>query len=70
MVLAERDVESWYKSFDAAVIQTAYNPVYDFIARLDEDLRPMNSLGHSWFGGLFKSKDRKELEKKFSSSIP
>jgi len=33
VVLVERDVEKWYKSFDASVLASTYGPAADFVRR-------------------------------------
>ncbi len=63
VVLVERDIEAWYKSFDKAVIQPCFDPVTAFIAKLDRQyLARLNLLTMAWIRGFFRSTTKKELE--------
>ena len=33
VILVERDIEKWYKSFDQAVIKAVFNPIFQYVKR-------------------------------------
>jgi hypothetical protein len=35
VILCSRDIDSWYRSFDEAVIRQGYKPIFDYLAYLD-----------------------------------
>jgi hypothetical protein len=62
IVLVERDIETWYGSFDAAVIQPMFNPVANFISKLDRKyLNRLNLMTTAVIRGFFRSNTKQEL---------
>lgn len=52
VILVERDLESWYESFDNAVIAATWNPLIMFISRYDKRyLGPLKDMSHRWING-------------------
>lgn len=68
VILVERDVESWYKSFNETVIWDLYSwPMY-LGAKLDPFfLRPNRETHHRWRRGWLKVQSKKELQEKARS---
>ena len=51
VVLVERDLSSWERSFDEGIIKNAWSPVIDIIARLDQRLvGPVHRVLQRWRG--------------------
>ncbi|MCJ1271065.1 hypothetical protein MMC22_010964, partial [Lobaria immixta] len=68
VILVERDIESWYKSFNETIIWDLYSwPMY-FCAKLDPFfLRPNRETHHRWCRGWLKVHSKKELQEKARS---
>ena len=65
VVLVERDIESWYKSFNEAVIWDLHSwPMY-FAAKLDPYfLRPITATHHRWKTGWWNAHSKQEMQDK------
>ena len=52
VVLVERDVENWYKSFDDALINESFNPVLLWISKFDPRYTGrLKRMAHGWING-------------------
>lgn len=65
VILVERDIESWYKSFDNAVIWDSHSwPMY-LGAKLDPYfLRPITETHQRWITGWWNVHSKKEMQEK------
>ena len=62
IVLVDRDIDAWYRSFDKAVIQSGFNPVMDYLAYLDPGFTgAMVWMSKKWRKGFFRSDNNAEL---------
>jgi hypothetical protein len=62
IILVERDIERWYKSFDEAVIPHVYSPILPLIARFDPYfVGPLVRLHQGWAKGWMKSYSADEM---------
>jgi hypothetical protein len=62
IVLVERDIESWYKSFDKAMIQTTFSPAVIMISKLDRVfMYQVRCLAMTMFQGFYRSSTKQEL---------
>jgi hypothetical protein len=64
VVLVERDIEKWYKSFDEGVMQNVWNPVLRFIAKLDwRFVSRLESTSRRWTRGWLKATSLVEMRR-------
>lgn len=61
VVLVERDIESWYKSFDANVIEPMWNKFINLIAACDPFLGPVAACHHRWARWWLGATGKKEM---------
>jgi hypothetical protein len=62
VVLVEREIEAWYKSFDEAVIPHVFSPVIWAVARIDPFfVRPLEKIHQHWARGWFRADSREEM---------
>ncbi|KXJ87161.1 P-loop containing nucleoside triphosphate hydrolase protein, partial [Microdochium bolleyi] len=62
VVLVERDIETWYTSFDHTIMQGLWSPVNNFVAALDPwFLGPTAGVHHAWIKGWFKAGGLEEM---------
>ncbi|MCJ1230897.1 hypothetical protein MMC12_007571 [Toensbergia leucococca] len=62
IVLCDRNIDAWYKSFDEAVVQSAFSPVLDYVAYLHPGFTgKLVWMSRKWRQGFFRAKDQKEL---------
>lgn len=65
VVLVEREVESWYKSFDANVIEPMWNKLINLIAACDPFLLgPVAACHHRWARWWLGATGKKEMQAK------
>jgi len=64
VVLVERDIESWYKSFDANVIEPMWNKLINLIAACDPFLGPVAACHHRWARWWLGATGKKEMQAK------
>lgn len=64
VVLVERDIEKWYKSFDERVMQNVWNPVLRFIAKLDwRFVGRLESTSRRWTRGWLDATSLGEMQR-------
>ena len=62
VVLVERDIDTWYKSFDNTVIQSGFHPVTNYLAYLDPGFTgALFWTSLKWRKGFFRSSNNAEL---------
>lgn len=62
VIIVEREIESWYRSFNDTIIDGLFSPVYHAVLSLDP---PLNSYFGSiliWAKGTFKASSEKEVQ--------
>ncbi|KAL8904377.1 MAG: hypothetical protein Q9207_003302 [Kuettlingeria erythrocarpa] len=65
VVLVERDIERWFRSFDDGVIASIWNPVIRTIARLDSRfVGKLGSTSERWTAGWMEAHSKKEMQDK------
>lgn len=65
VILVERDLESWYKSFDAAVIEPMWSPVLNFVAMCDPFfVGPVARTHHRWARWWMGAVGKKDMQAK------
>ena len=65
VILVERDVESWYRSFDTNIIEAQWSPMISFISELDPFfLRPVKRCHRRWATGWMDSHNKTEMRAK------
>lgn len=63
VVLVERDVESWYRSFNDSIIKTFYNPVWRMLAAVGARyVVEVNSLTTVWAKHVFHATSKEEFQ--------
>jgi len=63
VVLVERDVEAWYKSFNDSIISTMYNPFWRFLAAIGARyVSEVDGLTTVWFKYHFKATTKEEIQ--------
>ncbi|RSL71472.1 hypothetical protein CEP54_001356 [Fusarium duplospermum] len=63
VVLVERDVEAWYKSFNDSIISTMYNPFWGFLAAIGARyVSEVDGLTTVWFKYHFKATTKEEIQ--------
>ncbi|KAJ4217652.1 hypothetical protein NW759_008963 [Fusarium solani] len=63
VVLVERDVETWYKSFNDSIISTMYNPFWRFLAAIGARyVSEVDGLTTMWFKYHFKATTKEEIQ--------
>lgn len=62
VILVERDVNSWYKSFHSTVITSIFDPVIYVVMSLDNTLLRFHDMSQTWVRGFFGASNKKELE--------
>lgn len=64
VVLVEREIESWYKSFNTNMIQPSYNPIIRLVAMLDRRyLARVDQMSKTMFRTYFKADTKEKLMK-------
>lgn len=62
VVLVERDVESWFKSFDEGVVSSLFTRISAVLSRIDKTyLKPLDDVTHLYMRGMFRANTREEL---------
>ncbi|TKA81762.1 hypothetical protein B0A49_00634 [Cryomyces minteri] len=62
VILVERELESWFKSFDKAVIEPTWSFRMNFVADLDPFIvGPTRYCHRKWTTGWMRAKDEKEM---------
>ncbi|KAK1544743.1 hypothetical protein CPAR01_02245 [Colletotrichum paranaense] len=65
VVLVERDIESWYKSFDESIVTVAFNPVWRFLSWLRaKHVAEIDDITFTWLKYTFGAETRKEVLEK------
>ena len=65
VILVEREIESWYRSFDTNIIAAQWNPLISFVSELDPWLlRPVRRCHRRWATGWMASAGRVEMQQK------
>ena len=65
VVLVNRDMEKWYKSFNEGIIQNVFNPAIEIIARLDSHfVGKLGSTSERWTKGWFGAQSKVEMQEK------
>ncbi|KAI0160512.1 efflux pump antibiotic resistance protein [Xylariaceae sp. FL1272] len=65
VVLVERDIDKWYKSFDENVIKHLYDFASNLVANLDKwFLGPPVSVHHRWARGWMRAGTKTEMQQK------
>ncbi|KAL9089181.1 MAG: hypothetical protein Q9159_002652 [Coniocarpon cinnabarinum] len=68
VILVERDVESWYKSFDQNVISNCWNPFTRIVSRMDRwTLNPIRVTMDKWMKGALGCHSAAEMRAKARS---
>lgn len=62
VIIVERDVDAWYKSFHDALVVRIFSPVIYAIVALDPTLLAFHEMTRCWVCGYFGAKTEKELE--------
>jgi hypothetical protein len=62
VILVERDIESWYTSFDTAVVANAFSLIIWAVARIDPVfVRPLEQIHRKWARGWMRANSREEM---------
>ncbi|KXH47567.1 hypothetical protein CNYM01_11912 [Colletotrichum nymphaeae SA-01] len=62
VVLVERDIESWYKSFDESIVTVAFNPVWRLLSWLRAKyVAEIDDITFTWLKYTFGAETRKEV---------
>ncbi|KAL9101865.1 MAG: hypothetical protein Q9187_009191, partial [Circinaria calcarea] len=65
VVLVERDMEKWYKSFNEGIIKNVWSPLFHIIARFDPGfVGALNGPAERWTRGMFGASSMKEMQEK------
>lgn len=65
VILVEREIESWYRSFDTNIITAQWSPMISFVSELDPwFLRPVRRCHRRWATGWMDSHSRAEMQEK------
>ena len=65
VILVEREIESWYRSFDTNVITAQWSPMISFVSELDPWLlRPVRRCHRRWATGWMDSDCQAEMQEK------
>ncbi|KAL8762519.1 MAG: hypothetical protein Q9184_001479 [Pyrenodesmia sp. 2 TL-2023] len=65
VVLVERDIERWFKSFDDGVISAIWNPIIRAIAQLDSRfVGRLGSTSERWTAGWMEAHSKREMQDK------
>ena len=65
VVLVERDIDKWYRSFNEGIIQNVWNPTIRFIAKLDRKLvGRLGSVADRWTEGWMEAHSMQEMQQK------
>lgn len=65
VILVEREIESWYRSFDRNVIDPQWSRMISFVSELDPWLlRPVRRCHRRWATGWMDSHSRVEMQEK------
>lgn len=65
VILVERDIEQWFASFNTGVILNVWNPVLNFIARLDSHfVGKMAGTSRRWTEGWMEAHSKEEMQDK------
>ena len=63
VILVERDIESWYTSINAAVINPTWSPLLNFLGDFDPWLiGPVRDCNFRWVRGWWKAGSKKEMQ--------
>jgi hypothetical protein len=63
VIIVERDVEAWYKSFNDTIINGTFDPITTFVCALDAPLGSFLALTKTYVRGWFKANTEKEFQK-------
>ncbi|KAH7024572.1 P-loop containing nucleoside triphosphate hydrolase protein [Microdochium trichocladiopsis] len=62
VILVERDIESWFRSFDSIIAAPMFHPANNIIAAIDLwFLGPVARVHHSWIRGWFGARTLEEM---------
>ena len=65
VVLVEREIESWYNSFNAAVIIPTWSPFLNFLGNFDPwIIGPVRDCHYRWIRGWWKVNSKKDMQEK------
>ncbi|KAL8672931.1 MAG: hypothetical protein Q9168_002637 [Polycauliona sp. 1 TL-2023] len=65
VVLVERDIEKWYRSFDEGIISSVWNPVIRLVAKLDTRfVGKLGSTADRWTMGWMEARSKEEMQMK------
>ncbi|KAJ0305985.1 hypothetical protein COL516b_005098 [Colletotrichum fioriniae] len=65
VVLVERDIEAWYKSFDESIVTVAFNPVWRFLSWLRAKyVAEIDDITFTWLKYTFGADTKKEVLEK------
>ena len=65
VVLVNRDMEKWYKSFNEGIIENVFNPVTRIIAQFDSHfVGKLGSTAGRWTKGWFGARSKVEMQEK------
>lgn len=63
VILVERDIERWYKSFNEGIISSIWHPAIRFIARLDSRfVGKLASTSERWTTGWMEARSKREMQ--------
>jgi len=62
VIIVEREIEAWYRSFDKTLIQNIFNPIAIFVCNLDEKLGRFSQMTRTMLHGYFKATTKEELQ--------
>lgn len=63
VVLVERDIETWYRSFNEGIISPIWNPVIQTIAKLDTRfVGKLGSTSERWTKGWMEANSKSEMQ--------
>lgn len=65
VILVERDIETWYRSFNSAVIEPCWSPFLNFLGDWDPWLiGPVRDCHFRWIKGWWKANSKDEMQAK------
>lgn len=68
VILVERDIDNWYRSFNSAVIVNSWSPLLNFLGDWDPWLiGPVRDCHFRWIRGWFKAQSKEEMQEKAKS---
>jgi hypothetical protein len=62
VILVERDIEAWYKSFEKTIIWNMFNPIVIFVVNLDYSLGRFSAQTRTMVRGYFGASTKEEFQ--------